>query len=48
MNVPQGFDQNGPARRRSGLKYRHIPAPLLLAPGHFASNLEPADYEFTT
>ena len=40
LDVPRGFDQNGPLQRRIGLKYRHIPAPLLLALGHFASNLD--------
>ncbi len=42
LDVPQGFDQNGPALRRKAWKYRHIPAPFLLAPSHFASNLNGA------
>jgi hypothetical protein len=45
--VPAGFDQNGPLPRRLGLQYRHIPAPRLLASGHFASNLDGAVHEFT-
>jgi hypothetical protein len=40
--VPQGFDQNGPLPRHEGLKDHGIPAPSLLALGHFASNLEGA------
>jgi hypothetical protein len=35
-----GFDQFGPLLRRKGLKYRHIPAPFLLALDQIASNLE--------
>jgi len=31
-----GFDQKGPSRRRERWKYRHIPAPSLLALGLFA------------
>jgi hypothetical protein len=40
--VPKGFDQNGPELRRIVLKYRHIPAPILLALSRFASNLDGA------
>jgi len=42
LDVPQGFDQNGPTLRRKAWKYRHIPAPFLLALNHFASNLNGA------
>jgi hypothetical protein len=42
-----GFDQNGPSLRRAVLKYRHIPAPALLALSRFASNLDGVAYEFT-
>ncbi|WP_156427384.1 hypothetical protein [Novosphingobium sp. Fuku2-ISO-50] len=45
--VPSGFDPKGPSQRRSGLKYRHIPAPSLLALGLLASNLDGVVYEFT-
>ena len=34
--------QNGPTLRRKAWKYRHIPAPFLLALSHFASNLNGA------
>tara|TARA_R110000787_G_scaffold133353_2_gene245660 strand:+ start:477 stop:857 length:381 start_codon:yes stop_codon:yes gene_type:complete len=40
LNVPQGFDQNGPSLLQKVWKYRHIPAPFFLAPSHFASNLD--------
>src|SRR3546814_15412833 len=42
LNVPKGFDQNGPLLRREVSKYRHISSPSLLALGHFASNLDDA------
>jgi hypothetical protein len=48
LDVPSGFDQNGPSLRQEVLKYRHIPAPSFLALNHFASNLDDAVYEFTT
>src|SRR3546814_16604732 len=42
LDVPKGFDQNGPLLRREVSKYRHISSPSLLALGHFASNLDDA------
>jgi hypothetical protein len=45
--APKGFSQNGPLLRRKGLRYRHIPAPSLLALSHSALNLDGAVYEFT-
>ena len=47
LDVPQGFGQNGPLLRRKDWKYRHIPAPFLLALSHFDSNLDGVIYEFT-
>jgi hypothetical protein len=47
LDVPKGFDQNGPSRRQEALKYRHIAAPSFLALSHFASNLDGAIHEFT-
>jgi hypothetical protein len=48
LDVPKGFDQNGPLLRREVWKYRHIPAPSLLALSHFASNLDGAAIEYGT
>jgi hypothetical protein len=46
LDAPKGFDQNGPLLRRKGLRYRHIPAPSLLALSRFGSNLERDLIEF--
>src|SRR3546814_13623039 len=40
LDVPKGFDQNGPLLRQEVSEYQHIPSPSLLALGHFASNLD--------
>src|SRR3546814_17781983 len=40
LDVPKGFDQNGPLLRREVLKYRHMSSPSLLELGPFASKLD--------
>src|SRR3546814_1969134 len=40
FGVPSGFDRFCPLRRRPVWKYRHIPAPCLLALNKIASNLD--------
>src|SRR3546814_790524 len=42
FGVPSGFDRFCPGRRRQVWKYRHIPAPCLLALSKIASNLDRA------
>src|SRR3546814_198647 len=46
LDVPKGFDQNGPLLRQEVSEYQHIPSPSLLALGHFASNLDAAVIEY--